>query len=152
MVVAVGHRSVIGRGGALPWHLPEDLRHFKATTTGHAMIMGRLTWASIGRALPGRTSIVVSRRELDLPPGVLLACEIHVALSLARAVDPEPFVIGGGSIYLAAMPHATRLSVTEVDLDVPGGDAFFPAIPDDFREVSRRAGTTPGVAFVEYVR
>jgi dihydrofolate reductase len=152
MIVGVARGGVIGRAGGLPWHLPEDLRHFKAATTGHAIIMGRRTWESIGRALPGRTSVVVSTRELDLPPGVLSARDLDAALHRARAVDPEPFVIGGATLYQAAMPLATRLSVTEIDLEVPDGDTFFPAVPGDFREVSRRAGATPGLVFVEYVR
>lgn len=152
IIVGVARGGVIGRGGVLPWHLPEDLRHFKATTTGHAIIMGRRTWASIGRALPGRTSIVVSSGELDLPPGVIGARDLDAALARARDVDPEPYVIGGARLYEAAMPLATRLSVTEIDLEVPDGDTFFPPIPGDFREVSRRAGATPGLVFVEYVR
>ncbi len=152
LVAAVGRGGAIGKAGALPWHLPEDLRHFKAATSGHAIVMGRRTWDSIGRALPGRTSIVVSRTQPSLPEGVLGAESLEAALALARAVDPEPRVIGGGILYAAAMPLATRLDLTEVDLEVEGADAFFPAIPGDFREVGRRAGETPGVTFVEYVR
>lgn len=152
MIVAVGPGGVIGREGGLPWHLPEDLRHFKAETTGHAIVMGRRTWDSIGRALPGRTSVVVSRGQPALPAGVLLAHDLDDAVRRAREVDPEPMIIGGGAIYAAAMPYATRLLVTRVDLPVAGGDAFFPAIPGDFREVARRPGATPGVTFVTYER
>lgn len=152
MIVAIGQGGVIGKDGGLPWHLPEDLRHFKAETTGHAIVMGRRTWESIGRVLPGRTSVVVSRGRPPLPEGVLLAHDVDDAVRRAREIDPEPMIIGGGDVYAAAMPLATRLLVTEVDLAVDGGDAYFPAIPGDFREVSRRPGATPGVTFVTLVR
>jgi dihydrofolate reductase len=152
MIVAMARGRVIGKDGTLPWRLPEDLQHFKAQTIGHAIIMGRLTWASIGRALPGRTSVVVSRTSPALPEGVLCAESVETAIALARAVDDEPFVIGGGALYEAALPAATRLLVTELDKDVEGGDTFFPPLPEGFQEVERRPGTTPHVSFVEYVR
>lgn len=152
MIAAVGPGRVIGKDGGLPWRLPEDLRHFKAATMGHAIVMGRRTWDSIGRPLPGRTSVVVSRGRPTLPDGIVLAHDLDEALRRARAVDAEPLIIGGGGVYAEAMPLATRLLVTEVEVEVEGGDAFFPPIPPDFREVSRRPGETPGVTFVEYVR
>lgn len=152
LIAAIGRDRVIGEAGGLPWHLPEDLRHFRAATMGHAMIMGRRTWESIGRPLPGRTSVIVSRTLADAPPGALLARDLSTALERAREVDPEPVVIGGGQLYAAAMPLATRLLLTEIDRHVPGGDTFFPPVPADFREVSRRPGESPGVTFVEYVR
>src|SRR5690606_21247289 len=151
MIVAVGRGGVIGRDGALPWHVPEDLKHFKASTMGHAMIMGRRTWDSIGRALPGRTSIVLSRGAPELPEGVHHAQDLDGALRIARALDPEPVVIGGAAVYRAAMPLATRILLTEIDQDVEGGDVFFPPIGPAFVEVGRRPGTTPGVTFVELV-
>jgi dihydrofolate reductase len=119
---------------------------------GHAMIMGRRTWASIGRALPGRTSVVLSSQRLPLTDGVLAARDLDEELRLARAVDPEPIVIGGGAVYAAAMPRTTRILLTAIDQDVPDGDAFFPPVGAGFREVSRRAGVTPGVTFVELRR
>lgn len=152
MVAAVGRLGAIGKAGGLPWSLPEDLRHFKARTLGHAIVMGRRTWESIGRPLPGRTSVVVSRGRPAVPAGVLLADSLDEAIALARAVDPEPIVIGGGVLYAAAMPLATRLVLTEVDQEVEGADTFFPEVPAEFQEVARRAGETPGVTFVEYVR
>lgn len=152
IVVAVADGGVIGRDAGLPWHLPEDLRHFKDVTMGHAMIMGRKTFDSIGRALPGRTSIVVSRGAPTLPEGVALARSFEEAVAIARQTDGEPRVIGGASIYEAALPLATRIFLTEVHRPVTG-DTFFP--PFDraaFREIERRPGATFGVEFVTLAR
>lgn len=152
IVVAVADGGVIGRDAGLPWHLPEDLRHFKDVTMGHAMIMGRKTFDSIGRALPGRTSIVVSRGTPTLPEGVILARSFEEAVALARRTDAEPRVIGGASIYEAALPLTTRIFLTEIHRSVPG-DTFFP--PFDraaFREIERRPGATEGVEFVTLAR
>lgn len=145
--------GAIGKEGGLPWSIPEDLRHFKAKTLGHAMVMGRKTWQSIRRALPGRTSIVVSRGPLDLPAGVLLERSLEAALERARTFDSEPRVIGGGELYRLAMPTATVLHITHVDRVVEGCDTFFPPIdPQLFAPVERHVGETPGVEFVEYQR
>ena len=125
LVAAVARNGVIGRGGQLPWHLPDDLKHFKALTLGHPIIMGRRTFESIGRPLPGRRSIVVSESLTRAPDGIELARSLGEAIQLAAASEGPAFVIGGGILYAAALPHVTTLHLTEVDADVEG-DAFFP--------------------------
>ncbi len=143
---------VIGRGGTLPWHFPEDMRFFRRTTTGHSVVMGRKTYESVGKPLPNRRCIVVSRS-----PGLVLeGCEVtptlEEALDLARTTDPEPMVIGGGEIYRAALPLATRIYLTEVARDV-SGDAFFPELDANvWREVERRPGEAPELRFVTLER
>lgn len=140
LIAAVAENGVIGRAGGLPWHLPEDLRHFRRVTTGHAIIMGRRTWESIGRPLPKRRNIVVSRRLAEAPPGVELARDLDEALRMARQTDREPIVIGGAALYAAALPRATRLYLTEVHRRVEG-DTYFPAFDrGEWREVERREG------------
>lgn len=157
----------IGRDNRMPWHLPADLAHFKRRTLGLPVIMGRRTYdsilASLGKPLPGRTSIVVSRDPGYRPAGTTGATVLHAnspAAALARARDggaPEAFVIGGAEIYRAMLPACERLVVTEIARHFEG-DAFFPAIdPAQWQEVAREpqpAGGTPAVefAFVEYTR
>jgi dihydrofolate reductase len=151
LVVAVARNGGIGRARALPWRLPEDLAHFKAVTMGHAVVMGRTTHESIGRPLPGRRNVVVSRTVAALP-GCEVARSLEDALALARAEDPMPMVIGGATLYVEALPLATHLFLTEVDRDVEA-DTFFPAFDrGQWREVQRRAAQTPGVSFVELQR
>jgi len=152
MIAAVGKGGVIGKAGAVPWRIPEDLRHFKTSTLGHAIVMGRKTWDEVGKPLPGRTNIVVSRQDLSLPQGVITVRDVEAGITAAHLVDEAPWVIGGGEIYRLAMPFATHLSITWVDRDVDGAEAFFPDIPESFRETSRRPGETEGVVFVQYVR
>ncbi|MEI8259669.1 MAG: dihydrofolate reductase, partial [Deltaproteobacteria bacterium] len=138
IVVAASRGGVIGRGGALPWHYPEDLRHFRAVTRGHAVIMGRKTYQSIGRPLPDRRNIVVTRDATFSAPGCEVARSLDEAIALARATDPEPRVIGGAEIYAAALPLATVMYLTEVQLDVDG-DVLLPAWDDGaWRETERR--------------
>ena len=131
-VVAMARRGAIGRGNALPWRLPEDLKRFKALTLGHAVVMGRRTWESIGRPLPGRTNIVISRDPAWGASGALPASDLDSACAAARVAHPGQIVmvIGGAQIYALALPRATRLHVTQIELDVPDADAFFPAISD----------------------
>ena len=119
LIVAMAANGVIGAGNAMPWHLPADLRRFKALTMGHHIIMGRRTWESIGRALPGRTSIVVTRQADYRAPGAVVCLSLADALALS-AQDPEPFVIGGGELFAAALPHAGRLYLTVIARDYPG--------------------------------
>lgn len=125
LVVAVAKNGVIGKNGALPWHHPEDLKHFKAVTTGHAIIMGRNTYASIGKPLPNRRNIVVSRTPSFLANGCEVAASLDEAIRLARTTDPEPRIIGGAALYAAALPRATSIYFTEVD-ESPDGDVRFP--------------------------
>ncbi len=126
LVAAVAANGVIGRGGQLPWHLPDDLRHFKTLTMGHPVIMGRRTFESVARPLPGRRLIVVSATLPDSPPaGLELARSLEDALRLV--VDsPEPaFVVGGAVLYAAAIPRVRVMHLTELEESVEG-DAFFP--------------------------
>lgn len=145
MIVAVARNGVIGRAGDLPWHVSEDLKHFKKTTSGHAIIMGRKTHESIGRALPKRRNIVVTRSAATFE-GCETARSLDAAIALARTTDPCPFVIGGASLYLEALPQATELHLTTIDENVEG-DTYFPTELPDFEEAERRAGETPGVTF-----
>jgi dihydrofolate reductase len=110
----------------LPWHLPEDLKRFRALTTGHHIIMGRKTYESLGRLLPGRTTIIVTRNKDFKVEGALIAHDLQAALVLASG-DSEPFVIGGAELYKDGLKHATKLYITEVQAEY-AGDAFFPEI------------------------
>jgi dihydrofolate reductase len=128
IIAAVADNGVIGRGGGLPWHLPADLARFKRLTLGHHLLMGRKTFESIGRALPGRTTVVLSRGRPELPAGVRLAASLAEALAVAEAAgDSEPFVAGGEAIYREALPRAGRLYLTRVHA-APDGDARFPPV------------------------
>ena len=152
IVAAVARNGVIGVDGGLPWHLPDDLRRFKELTLGHVLVMGRKTYESIGRPLPGRTTVVVTR-SADWGPGsgeVLVAHGVPEAIHAAAAVDDEVFVVGGAQVYAAALPLADRLELTLVDAE-PAGDTRFPDVDwRDWRELRRdEAG---GVAYVTYER
>lgn len=149
----MGRDRAIGKAGALPWRVPEDLKRFKALTTGHAVIMGRKTFESIGRPLPNRRNLVVTRGGAHLPEGVEACSSLDEAIARARQTDPEPMVIGGEQIYRDALPLATHLHLTAIDQHVDGCDAFFPPFDEGaFRLVSREEGTTEGVAFLDYER
>ena len=120
--------GVIGIEGRIPWHVPEDMAHFRAVTDGHPVVMGRATWLSLPerfRPLPGRANVVLSRDPAFVAPGARVAASLESAL--AAVGDDDVWVIGGAAVYAAALPLADRLEVTEVDLDV-AGDAFAPAI------------------------
>jgi len=147
LIVAVSQNGVIGKDGDLPWHIPEDLKHFRKNTVGHSIIMGRKTWDSIGRPLPKRKSIVVTRQEGLRIEGAQVVHSLGEALDAAREHDPEPRVIGGAALYREAFPFATRLILTEVQREVDG-DTFFPDWdPSEWEEVSRELGVTEGVVF-----
>jgi dihydrofolate reductase len=130
---------VIGDGQRMPWHHAEDLRHFRAMTLGHAVIMGRRTWASIGRPLPGRRNLVLSREAGFAAAGAEVCASLESAIAAARAGgDDCPMVIGGGAVYAAALPLATRLELTEVH-EPHVGSVVFPAIDETaFSETARR--------------
>lgn len=160
LIAAVGRNRAIGSGGDMPWHLPEDLAFFKRTTVGHTLVMGRRTWDSIGRALPGRRTIVVTRQQDWAPlPGqadhsdVAAASSLEGAIAMARdnpTLGSEVFIAGGGEIYAQALPLADRLLLTEIDQD-PVAEVFFPEVdPGEWREVSRE--DLGGFAFVTYER
>ncbi|MFK5646454.1 dihydrofolate reductase [Ornithinimicrobium sp. LYQ121] len=150
LVAAVGRNGVIGDGARMPWHLPADLRFFKETTTGGILLMGRGTWDSIGRALPGRRTIVVTRRRDWSAPGAEVAHSIEEALALAG--DGEVFVAGGGEVYAQTIHHATRLVLTEVALEPEGATRFPHVDPAQWREVSRLPGEGDVVAWVTWER
>ena len=126
LIVAISDNQVIGRDGDLPWHLSADLRRFKRLTMGHHIVMGRKTFDSIGRLLPGRTSIVLTRQAAWSHDGALSACDLETACQLAGD-DPEIFVIGGSQVYQLALPRVDRLYVTRVHATVEG-DTHFPEI------------------------
>jgi dihydrofolate reductase len=123
LVAAVARNGVIGAHGKLPWHLPEDLRHFKKLTLGHPVIMGRRTWESLGRPLPGRENIVISRSAGFEAPGASVATSLPAAIALC-AGEPVAFVIGGAEIYAAALPLADGLVLTEIHKDYDGDSRF----------------------------
>lgn len=150
-VVAVARNGVIGAGPDIPWHVPGDQARFKRLTLGHPLVMGRLTYASIGRPLPGRTTLVVSRDPSFSPEGVEVLDDVDAALDRALALDPGLVVVaGGGQVYRAAWDRLDALEVTEVDAE-PAGDVFFPAVdPADWRETAREQHE--GHAFVRYER
>jgi dihydrofolate reductase len=156
VIAAVARNGVIGKDNALPWHLPADLKHFKALTSGHTVIMGRKTWESLPekfRPLPGRQNIVVTRNAGYVATGASVVTSL--ADAMAAATDPEAFVIGGAELYQAALPLADRLQLTEIDMDYEG-DTRFPALdPAQWRETARDAQRDEaglGYAFVTYAR
>lgn len=136
LVAAIAKDRAIGKDGQLPWRLPDDLSHFKALTLGKPVIMGRKTHESVGRPLPGRKNVVMSRSPRAIE-GCTVVGSVDEALAAAGDV-PEVCVIGGGHVYEAFLPRADALELTLVDADV-AGDAFFPAFKDAFVEVARAA-------------
>ena len=162
LVAAVARNGIIGANGGLPWRLSSDLKRFKALTWGKPLVMGRKTFTSIGRALPGRDTIVVTRDAAFAPPGVFVAHDLKAALDLAaeraRAMGANEVIIaGGGEIYALTIARANRLFITEVALDAEG-EARFPLIsPREWRETGRHTGERgprddADFAFVEYER
>ncbi len=136
IVVAISENQVIGRKGGLPWRLSADLKRFKAVTMGNPLIMGRKTHESIGRALPGRANIVVSRRPEYSAIGCEVATSLDAALAIAGQVD-EVMVVGGAALYAAAVVAAERIYLTRVHVDIEG-DTLFPTIDwSEWKEVSR---------------
>lgn len=156
-VVAMGRDHSIGRQGAIPWHIREDLKRFKSLTMGHPVIMGRKTWESLPkRPLPGRRNIVVTRNGAYRAPGAETARSVEEAVAMCQPAE-EPVIIGGEQIYRQALPYCTRLFVTSVELDVPDADAFFPALPEDEwtrAEESEQQTTPDGIkySYVTYIR
>lgn len=164
LVWAQARHGAIGRDGTMPWHLPEDLAHFRAITTGAPVVMGRRTWESLPekfRPLPGRTNVVVSRRADYAAPGAIVTDSLERAIERAAGVAqtepgqsrrPEPamvWVIGGGELYRQAMPFASDLVVTQIELDVPDADTFAPEIDSGWHltSTSERAISRTGVEY-----
>ncbi len=154
IIVAVAHDGVIGINNTLPWHLPEDLKRFRALTMGHHIIMGRKTYDSLGRLLPGRTTVIVTRNENYKVEGALVAHSLEAAIALCED-DEEVFLIGGAELYQAGLKLAHKLYITEIELDV-AGDAFFPKlVSTEWQETEREAHTSEkGLKFsyVTYLR
>jgi dihydrofolate reductase len=140
LVVAMAKNRVIGRANTIPWDLPEDRKHFVAMTRGHALIMGRATFDSIGKPLPKRRNIVISRNPALRIEGAEVAHSLAHAIALARSDDDAPRVIGGGQVYVEALPLATCIHLTELD-DSVEGDAYFPELdPAAWTIVDSRRG------------
>jgi dihydrofolate reductase len=156
-IAAVACNGVIGAGGKIPWHLPGDLPRFKRLTRGHVLIMGRKTYESIGRPLPGRSTIVITRNPDWVPAtgtaGVDVVSSLDQALKRAAEIDDQGpiFIAGGGDIYRAAMDRTDRLEITEVDA-APEGDASFPEIDHDHWLQAARDDDHDGFAWVTYRR
>jgi len=143
IVVAMAENRVIGRAGRLPWHLPGDLKHFRRLTVGHPVIMGRKTYESIAKPLPGRTNIVVTRTPGYLAPGCTVVGSLEAALKAADEAPHHPperrevFIIGGAELYAQALPLVQRVYLTLVHAELEG-DTFFPEFdPSGWRELSR---------------
>ncbi len=137
MVAAYGRNRVIGDRGRIPWDLPEDLAHFRAVTSGHTLVMGRTTYEGIGRPLPGRTTVVLTRDPDWSAEGVLVAHGLEEALELAAGEQGDTIIAGGSTVYRQAMPHATHQVLSEVHLS-PDGDAHYPEVdPEEWIEVHR---------------
>lgn len=158
LIVAMDKNNVIGKDNDMPWHLPNDLKHFKETTLGNAMIMGRKTFDSIGRVLPGRKSIVLTRSEQTFPEEVDVIHSIEEIHTLRKANESdELFVIGGGELFKEMLPHADKLYVTVID-EAFDGDVYFPEIdPMIWEEVSKEKGLKDekniyDYYFIEYSR
>jgi dihydrofolate reductase len=156
LILARARNGVIGAKGGLPWHLPEDLAFFKRTTMGHPIVMGRKTWESIGRPLPGRRGVVVTRDRRYSAPGAETVHSLDEAIERCRDAE-EIFVIGGAQLYAEALPRADRLLLTEIDADFDG-DTFLPVpSPDVWMETDREVHAPAGgrafsFAFVDYRR
>lgn len=136
LIVATANNNAIGRNNELPWHLPQDLKYFKSVTLGKPVIMGRKTFESIGKPLPGRTNIVVTRQKDWKFAGVLVAKSVEEALEIGQQfrneqdnLAEEIMVIGGAEIYRHALPIADRVYLTRIDANVDGADAYFPELP-----------------------
>ena len=127
LVVAMGLNREIGVDNQLPWHLPKDLKHFKEITSGHPIIMGRKTYESIGKPLPNRTNIVISRKKHWFEEGILIVGSIKEAIKFGQKIDEDIFIIGGGNIFEQTMDIADKLEVTEIKTNIEA-DTFFPKI------------------------
>ena len=151
LIAAVAQNGVIGIDGKLPWHLPEDLKHFKRLTLGHPVIMGRRTWESLGKALPGRKNIVVTTTAGYAAPGAVVTASLEAALAACTG-EPSAFVIGGHRLFVESLPVASGLELTEILRDYPG-DTWFPAFDrKQWREAMREAHTSSAGVRFDFVR
>lgn len=162
LIAAIAANGVVGRDNSLPWRLKSDLQHFRALTMGKPVVMGRRTFSSIGKPLPGRATIVVSRDQNFAAPGIVVAPSLAMAFAVARGEAlrrgaDEIFVAGGSEIYAQAMAAATRLAITEVHKSVEGDARFPPIDSDTWQEIARDAhaagaGEEAAFSFVTYRR
>lgn len=150
IIAAVGRNGVIGIENGLPWRIPEDMARFKELTMGHAIVMGRSTFESIGRPLPGRTNIVLTRRHDWSHQGVRVAASLEEALHIAEERGQDVFISGGAEVYKEAMGIADRMELTEVDQEPPG-DTVFPSVEWSLWEETQRE-PHDGFSFVTYDR
>lgn len=158
LLVAMDENNVIGYDNDMPWHLPNDLKYFKNKTTGHTIVMGRKTYESIGRALPNRKNVVLTRSETNFPDQVDVIHDLEDIYTLNQAhPEKELFVIGGGHLFKQVLPHADKLYITEIEAAFQG-DIFFPAFSsDDWKQTSKIKGKKDNknnydYYFVEYER
>ncbi|MCC7443001.1 MAG: dihydrofolate reductase [Bdellovibrionales bacterium] len=153
LVAAMSENRVIGRDNALPWRLPQDLRRFKELTIGQPVLLGRKTFESIGRLLPGREHLIISRRPGYVVSGASVHTSLENALAAVPGSNPWVYVIGGGEVYRQALPLADRIHLTLVHARIEG-DAWFPEIPPGmFRETAREAHSgEPAFTFLTYDR
>ena len=153
LLVAMSKNRVIGKNNQLPWHLPEDLKHFKALTMGHPIIMGRKTYESIGKVLPGRTNIIVTRQKNYVIPSAIVVDSIQSAFAAGlkeTSAKNEAFVIGGEEIFHQALTFSQRIYLTEIQKTFDG-DTFFPALnSQEWREVERTIHFSEGIEQLEY--
>ena len=140
-IVAVDRKNAIGKGGKLPWHYSADMKFFRETTTGHAVVMGRKTWLTIGKPLKDRLNIVLSRdSNIEPQDSLLVLTDVDSVISLNNSLTTDLFVIGGAQIYEAFLPHIEKWIVTEVPLTVSGADAFMPEdYLEGFKEVDSKS-------------
>lgn len=154
LIAAVARNGVIGTDNTLPWHLPEDLKRFRALTTGHHIIMGRRTYESINRLLPGRTTVIVTRNPAYQVPGALMARSLQHAVELCGG-DREAFLIGGAELFQDGLRLGDRIYLTEIDAEF-AGDVFMPPLnPAQWREVSRERHVSDqgwGYSYITYER
>lgn len=138
-IIAVDRNGAIGKGGKLPWHYSADMKFFKETTTGNAVVMGHNTWGSLKKALPNRLNIVLSRKsEIEPQDSVVVLRDVESVLSLAETLDTDLYVIGGEQVYRSFLPYTDKWIVTEVPLTVEGADAF---VPENYLEGFRAVGS-----------
>ena len=152
-IAAVDRKGAIGKGGKLPWHYSADMKFFRETTTGHAVVMGRKTWLTIGKPLKNRLNIVLSRdANIDAQESLVVFSDIESALSFSNSLTTDLFVIGGAQIYEAFLPYIEKWIITEVPVTVSGADAFMPKdYLDGFKVVdSRELGDGLVVKFYEH--
>ena len=138
-IAAVDRKGAIGKGGKLPWHYSADMKFFRETTTGHAVVMGRKTWLTIGKPLKNRLNIVLSRdSSIEPQESLIVLSDIESVISFSESLTTDLFVIGGAQIYEAFMPHIDQWIITQVPLTVSGADAF---MPDGYLEGFKKAGS-----------